>query len=140
STAAVIGGWRRGRWSAAVHRDAHGGDIGIALAVVGLEGEIVAAEIIGGRRIGVGAGRGIKRDRAVARRDNDAVAERIAVGIAGLESALGGDVFVGGQRTVARHRWLVRHVDDHRGVIGIGVAIIDLEAEIVGARIARIGR
>ncbi len=136
----VVGRHRRD----GVHRERDRGDVAVEAAVVGAEGEAVAAGVIGVRRVDEGAA-GVERQRPVERTRAGRAGvedrgERITVGIAGVGQNAGGldreaAVLGQGVTVVDGHRRLIDVVDrdgDGRGTAG-RVAVGRLVGEAVAA-------
>jgi hypothetical protein len=105
----------------------------LSCPVVSLEREGVGAAVVGVRRIGVRAGRGVRdRGRAVAAVGDDGVGQRVAVDVGRDERARAGRVLVRGEAAVLGDRRVVdagdRDVDG--GDVAVGVPSLALNVNV----------
>ena len=101
-----------------VHRgdgEADSGDAGLLLAVVGLEGEAVAAVLIERRGVDEGASAGIQLQGSHARCSEQMVVELLIVDILHIEAGADRLVLIGSHAAVARHRGIIERDDGERG-------------------------
>src|SRR5581483_7713052 len=118
--------------------DGDGGRRAVVGAVVGDEGEAVAAVVVGGRRVGVGAGAGVGDGHgavggaavfAVEGEGDRGALDRVAA----RQGARPGGVLGGGQDVGVGHRKVVDrvHRQGDRGGVGVEVPVVGLEREAV---------
>src|SRR5439155_100298 len=119
--------------------DAHGGDARVGLAVIGLVGEAVGAVVVGRRDVAEAAV-AVQRQAAVCGLAHQHRTQGVAVHVAVVDQHAGrghvqGRVFSRGVAVVDSHRRVVHACDGdaHRGNARVGLAVISLVGEAVGA-------
>ena len=104
-----------------VDRQADGGGVGAAGAVIGREGEAVGAVEVRFRRVGVGAV-GVDHDGAVRRLGGKRIGQRQAVDVGRDHGAADRRILVAAGAAVLRHRGIVHRVDRQGDGCGVGAA------------------